>query len=156
MSSGLVFRSENFRNVQPELPELLRRHWAEVALDHDEVPLDPDYLRYYALQDAGSLSTITARVGPGGPLVGYHIMIVSGHLHYRDTLHGVTDVYYLTPEQRKGFNGVRLFKAVDVEAKLLGVKKRVTATKDHMNMGRLLERLGYRLTEHTYTKILEG
>jgi hypothetical protein len=152
---NVVFRPENLRNVQPEMAPLLRAHWEEIALDHDAVPLDPDWPRYMALTDAGCLSMVTARVGPGGPLVGYHVAIIGGHLHYGSTRHGITDVYYLSPEHRKGFTGIRLFKAVDEEMKRLGVTKRITGTKVHLNMGPVLERLGYRLTEHVYTKILE-
>lgn len=152
----VVFQAENFRNIQPELPPLLQAHWEEVALDHDAVPLDPDWQRYYALQDSNSLSCVTARNGEGGPLVGYHIAIVAGHLHYASTKHGITDVYYLKPEYRKGFTGIRLFKAVDEEMKRLGVVKRITGTKVHLDMGPVLKRLGYRETEHVYTKVLEN
>lgn len=153
---NVVFSVEHWRNFQPELRPLLYAHWCEIARDHEAVPLDPDWDRYLAMADAGCLSAVTARLGPGGPLVGYHIAIVSGHLHYGSTLHGITDVYYLAPEHRKGFAGIRLFKAVDTELERIGVVKRITGTKVHLDMGPLLQRLGYRLTEHVYTKILGG
>lgn len=151
-----VFQVENFRHFQPELPPLLRAHWLEVALDHGAVQLDPDWERYFALTDAGALSCVTVREGEGGPLVGYHIAIVSGHLHYKNSKHGITDVYFLSPAYRRGFTGIRLFKAVDAEMTRLGVVKRVTGTKIHLDMGPILERLGYQETEHVYTKILGG
>lgn len=151
----VVFRPENLRNVQPEMAPLLREHWEEIALDHEAVPLDPDWPRYLALNDAGCLSTVTARMGEGGPLVGYHVAIVSGHLHYGSTKHGVTDVYYISPEHRDGFIGLRMFRAVDEEMKRLGVVKRITGTKVALDIGPVLRRLGYRLTEHVYTKVLE-
>lgn len=152
----IVFQAENFRSFQPELAQLVTAHWDEVALDHDTVPLDPDYPRYYALQDAGSLSCVTARQGEGGPLVGYHIALIGGHLHYGSTKHGITDVYYLSPGHRKGFTGVRLFKAVDQEMRRLGVVKLITGTKVHLDIGPILKRLGYRKTEDVYTKVLEN
>lgn len=150
----VVFQVEHFRNVQPELVDIVAVHWREIALDRAAVPLDPDWERYYELADAGKLSVVTAR--ERGRLVGYHIAVVSPHLHYRGTLHGVTDVYFILPEFRKGFTGIRLMKVVDEELKRLGVVKRITGTKRHLDMGRLFERLGYRETERVYTKILEA
>lgn len=152
--SHVTFHVEHFRNAQPELAGLVRDHWDEIALDHEEVPLDVDWKRYYALADAGAISMVVAR--DAGVMVGYHIAMISGHLHYAGTLHGITDVYYLKPSHRKGFTGYRLFKAVNEEMKRLGVKKLVTATKKHLDIGVVLRRLGYRETETTFTKVLES
>lgn len=148
----VTFHVESMRGIHHEMEPLLRAHWEEIALDHHEVPLDPDWARYFELDDKGALSVVTARCE--GKLVGYHIAMITPHLHYRGTLHGITDVYYLAPEHRRGFTGIRMFKAVNDEMKRRGVVKLVTATKMHHDMGRIFERLGYRATERTYTKIV--
>ena len=152
MTASVTFQVERFKDFYTELFPLVCEHWTEIALDHEAVPLEPDWERYVKLDEAGSLSVVTARAG--AELVGYHIAVISGHLHYKGTLHGVTDVYFLKPEHRKGFTGIRLFKTVGAEMKRLGVVKLITGTKVHLDMGRLLERLGYRETERTYTKIV--
>lgn len=147
-----LYAVESFRALQPELVELTRHHWREIALDHDKVPLDPCWERYYDLEDRGVLCVVTAR--EDGRLVGYHITIVSPHLHYGSTLHGITDVYFVLPSHRKGFTGIRLLKEVEAEMKRRGVVKLITGTKRHLDLGVLFERLGYRETERVYTKII--
>jgi hypothetical protein len=149
----VMFQVERLRDMHEEMKPLLEKHWHEIALDHSRVPLDVDWDRYMALDEKESLSVVTAR--EDGVLVGYHVAIISGHLHYKSTLHGVTDVYWIDPSyrQRPGV-GLRLFKAVNEEMKRLGVVKLITGTKVHLDMGRLFQHLGYRETERTFTKIV--
>lgn len=153
MSGPVVFAVERWKHLRDEMLPLLVRHWREVALNHAEVPLDIDEERYAALDEAGGLHIVTARLD--GALIGYHVAIVSTHLHYRSTLHGITDVYYLAPEHREGFTGIRLFKAVEHEMRQLGVRKLFTGTKVHLDMSRLFERLGYTRVEYLYSKLLK-
>jgi L-amino acid N-acyltransferase YncA len=150
--STVTFHVESMRSIHQEMQPLLHDHWNEIALDHHEVPLDPDWHRYFELDDKGSLSVLAAR--SEGELVGYHIAVISPHLHYKGTLHGITDVYYLKPGFRQGFTGIKMFKAVNEEMKRRGVVKLITGTKLHHDMGRIFERLGYRETERVFTKIV--
>jgi hypothetical protein len=124
-------------------------------LDHDAVPLDPDFNAYAALDHVGQLQVITVR--SDGDLVGYHTSIVRPHLHYKGTLHAQVDLYYLHPEFRRGINGLRLFEAAERAWRERGVIKAMTGTKlhDHLNVGRIFERQGWRATEHSYTKVLK-
>lgn len=127
-------------------------HWKEVALNHAEVPLDVAWDRYNALDDAGALHVLTAR--RDGVLVGYHIAIVTAHLHYASTLHGITDVYWIAPAYRTGRTGLRMFQAVERELKKLGVRKLFTATKLHLDQGALFEYMGYKPVERLYAKLI--
>ena len=131
---------------------MFSRHWREIALNHDEVPLDIDWARYADLHEKGALHVVTAR--REGRLIGYHIAIITTHLHYRSTLHGITDVYYIVPECRHGVTGMRLFQAVERELKARGVRKLFTATKLHLDQGPLFERMGYRPVERLYAKLI--
>jgi L-amino acid N-acyltransferase YncA len=148
----ITFQTEKWRDALPEMEPILVKHWREIALGHDKVPLDIARDKYQALCDAGVLHIVTAR--DNGVLVGYHVAIVSGHLHYLSTLHAITDVYFILPGYRRGFTGIRLFKQVEVFMRALGVKKLITATKLHLDMGKILIRLGYTPTETTYTKYI--
>lgn len=148
----ILFQVEKWRDTLPEMEPILVKHWHEIALGHDKVPLDIGRDKYQAMCDAGVLHIVTAR--DDGVLVGYHIAIISGHLHYIGTLHAITDVYFVLPEYRKGFTGIRLFKFVEVVMRSLGVKKLVTGTKLHLDIGRVLQRLGYAATETVYTKYI--
>jgi L-amino acid N-acyltransferase YncA len=149
---GTVYQTEPWSSFKAEARELFQRHWREVALNHAEVPLDIDYARYDALEAAGGLHVLTAR--RGGLLIGYQVTIVSPHLHYRSTLHGITDVYWIAPECRHGVTAMRLFQAAERELKKLGVRKLFTATKLHLDQGPLFERLGYRPVERLYAKLI--
>ena len=150
---SVTYHVEKWAAVLPEMEPILVQHWREIALGHDKVPLDIGRDKYQGMCDAGVLHIVTAR--DEGRLVGYHIAIVSGHLHYMSTLHGVTDVYYLLPEYRRGRTGIRLFQFVEVEMRGLGVKKLYTGCKLHTadgKSGKLFEYLGYTKTEELFTK----
>ena len=147
-----VYAVEPWAAFKAEAAEMFVRHWQEIALNHADVPLDIDHAKYDSLAAAGALHVLTAR--REGRLIGYHVAIVSGHLHYASTLHGITDVYYVAPEFRHGVTGMRMFQAVEREMKAIGVKKLFTATKLHLDQGTLFEHLGYKPVERLYAKII--
>lgn len=151
-SPTTVYQVERWRDIKGEMLPLLKRHWREVALNHESVPLDIDHEQYDALDESGALHILTVR--RGGLLIGYHVAIVTGHLHYKSTLHGITDVYWIAPECRHGVTAMRMFQAVEHELGALGVRKLFTATKLHMDQGPLFERLGYKPVERLYAKLI--
>lgn len=150
--TGTVYAVERWRDLRTEMLPLLVRHWREVALNHADVPLDIDEARYAQLDEAEALHILTVR--RDGLLIGYHVAIVSSHLHYASTLHGITDVYWIAPECRHGVTAMRMFQAVERELKARGVRKLFTATKLHMDQGPLFERLGYKPVERLYAKLI--
>lgn len=127
-------------------------HWEEVAINRDSIKLAPDYQSYEAFADAGALHIVTAR--EAGKIVGYLINIVRPHLHYKNDLHGFADVYYIQPEHRQGWAGVKLFKYAEKTLEARGVKKLFMGTKLHLDMSRLFERMGWHETERLFTKVL--
>lgn len=147
-----TYQVESWLDIQEEMLPLLTRHWHEVALNHAAVPLDIDREQYDNLATVGALHIVTVR--RDAELIGYHVAIISGHLHYKSTLHGITDVYWVAPECRHGVVGLRMLQAVERELKSVGVKKLFTATKIHMDQGRLFEHLGYHAVERLYAKII--
>lgn len=148
----ITFQTESFTACKDEFETLVFAHWDEIALDHSDVPLDIDWALYGALENINRIMFSTVR--DDDKLVGYHLTMVSTHLHYRSTLHGIVDFYYIHPDYRKGFTGIKFLKYVEEELKKLGVKKIITGCKDHHNLSKLLERLGYKLSDHIFTKVL--
>jgi len=151
----VTYSVEKWRDVLPEMEPILVQHWHEIALGHAKVPLDIARDKYQEFCDAGVLHIVTAR--DDGKLIGYHVAIVSGHLHYQGTKHGITDVYFILPEYRTGYVGIRLFRRVEQEMKAMGVVKLVTAAKLHTangRTGRLFEFLGYNAAETVFTKLI--
>ena len=144
---------EEFSRVIDEAKPLLYRHWQEIALDQDAVALEPDWQRYAALEAAGALSIVTARVG--GKLVGYSCMVVQRGLHYRSLLEARMDIFWLAPEYRGRHGGVRLFRAVEKELQRRGVRRVYCGSKLHRDSSRLFAALGYRPIEQWHSKWLE-
>lgn len=148
----LSFQVENYFDVIEEGRPLLLRHWDEIALDKDNVPLDPDWGRYESLERGGALSIVTAR--NNGKLVGYSVMVVQPGLHYRSCLEARMDIFWLAPELRGRMGGVRLFKAVEAELKRRGVKRIYAGSKLHKDSSRLFVALGYKPIEQWFSKWL--
>jgi L-amino acid N-acyltransferase YncA len=149
---NVTYATEQWSDVWREMAPLWEAHWLEVALDHEAVPLAPDIAAYDALEAAGMLNVLVAR--KAGQVIGYHLAIVKPHLHYKNSLHSFTDIYYVAPEHRQGMTGVKLFKEAEKSLAKRGVKKMVSGTKMSLDMGKIFERLGWRETERTYTKCI--
>lgn len=150
--SPVTYAVEPWMEFKREALHLWARHFQEVAIDQAEVPLDIDYNTYDALDAQGMLHVIAAR--SEGEIVGYWLGIVKPHLHNASTLWAFTDVYYIAPEFRLGRTALRLFEFVENSLKARGVVKMTTATKTHLDMSRLFERMGWHRTEITYTKVI--
>lgn len=153
MATHLSFQVEAFSAVQPELLPLFPRHWEELALDKEEVPLDPDWARYAQMEATGAISMVTAR--ENGRLVGYCIMLLGPGLHYRTCYDAKMDIFWIAPEQRgHAMPGLRLFRAVEKELRRRGVQRVYLGSKLHKDVGRLFVALGYHPVETWYSKML--
>ena len=139
------FGWERFHAIAHELPPLFMEHWRELALNQDVIPLDPDWDKYYTMDVAGNLRVMTVRV-PSGQLVGYCFLMVGPHLHYKSTLWGHVDMYWIHPAERQGWLGVRIFKTLIRDARAMGAANLTLATKTHFmdnRVTKLLQRLGF-------------
>jgi GNAT superfamily N-acetyltransferase len=157
----IVYAVEPFDTAFEEAQELLQEHWEEIALNKDTIKLDIDVSRYKELADKGVLHIVTARDGniqksawDPGKLIGYHVGMIVPHLHYKSTLHGITDIFFIHPDYRKGRIGINLFKYVEKSMKERGVVKLMTAVKLHLDVGAIFERLGWTPIERLYSKML--
>ena len=151
----LVFALEPFQKIAHELSPLFLRHWNELAVDRDRVPLDPDWDRYYDLATVGVLQVMTARCG--GVLVGYIFNLIGPHLHYRSTRHVEIDMFWLDPAYRGGLFALRWFRANEAEMKRLGAKKIHARVKNHYMAGRvgsIFRRMGYSPVETNFGKVI--
>lgn len=135
-----------------ELKPLFPAHYAELCVTKD-FPLDPDYEAYERMSKAGLLRCIVCRVD--GALAGYIIFTITPHLHYRTCKTAFEDIYYISPEYRKGRIGIKLFQyAEKVLKEQCGVNRIIMHTKVHLDNSRLFEYLGYKHTDKVYTKLL--
>lgn len=150
----LTFQVETFAAMLPEGRALFPRHYEELALDKEKVPLAVDEERYLWIENQGGLHVCTVRAD--GALVGYFICTLLPHLHYKDAgPMAYTDVYYIAPEHRRGGAGFRLIRCVERTLKMRGVTKIYLSHKRHQDHSALFLKLGYRATDIMYTKLLK-
>lgn len=150
-----MYQTEKFDAISEEVRPLLVRHWREVAKDQDRIKLAVDDERYRQLDEVGMLLLITAR-DEVGVLVGYIAAILSTHLHYAHSVFAMIDVFWLEPEQRRGLNGVLLFRALEDELRKLGVMKVFGQTKvgPRLDISRVYKWLGWMEHEILFSKVL--
>lgn len=151
----IVFAVEPWQAIIPELKEHLYAHWREVALDQDEITLDPDWDAYATMDRQGMVHVVTGR--EEGHLVAYAVVICRRHLHYQQSLSGSVDVYYLAPAHRKGLAGYRLLHFMQQSLRDKGVQRLFSGTKSYkkeLDMSPLFTRLGWRHTEELFTLML--
>ena len=103
-----------------------------------------------AREAAGELMVITLR--DKGRLVGYFVGIVAPGLHYSTCLTLTMDIFWTHPDIRGGFAGVKLFRAVEKEAKRRGVQRMFYGSKLHKDCGSLFRYLGLEPIETYYSK----
>lgn len=150
---NLTFQSERWPEIFDELQRLVPIQWREIALDQQEIPLDPDWQRYAEWDRTGNLAITTVR--DNGVLAGWHISMIGLHPHYQTTLFGMQDLYYVLPEYRRFPTvGMRLFMAMEDAMRKHGVKEIIGNTKAHFDKSPLFERLGWRRTGIIYSKVL--
>lgn len=142
----LKFQWERFASIHEELLPLFKKHYAELALDQDRVPLDPDWEFYFGVDRAGILQILTARAAANDQLAGYIFNLIGSHNHYKSTKWANTDMFYLHPYFRKGWQPVRMFKENLKGLEVFGVEIAMISFKLHFEnarVGKFLSRLGY-------------
>lgn len=143
--------------AQPNLHDLLRAHWDELAVHKEAMPLDPDFERFRQLGDMGLFRVWAAMDGP--TLVGYMGWFIQPHIHYRSTLTAVEDLFLLSASYRRGLTGYRFFATAIDALRELGVKRVVLHTKTHFEqerggLARFFERLGFEHTDDLYSRMI--
>ena len=76
--------------------------------------------------------------------------MVGPHLHYKSTIWGHVDMYWVDPVYRQGWTAMRLFKTLIKDARIMGVVNLTLATKLHFmdnRVTKLLQRLGFQPIE---------
>lgn len=144
----ITWGTETFPAFLEEAKALFPLHWEELALNKDKVPLDPQYEIYLERDKRGEILLIVGR--SSGKLIGYFVGFVAPGLHYRTCLTLTLDIFWVHPEYRGG-QGIKLFKAVEAEARRRGVQRMFVGSKLHKDASWLFERLGYTEVERYYS-----
>lgn len=132
--------------LEPCLAELLAlwpRHWEELALFKDRMPLRPQIQEYIARNQSGMLFLATIRWD--GKMVGYFLCQTAYGFHYGETATGTADIYYIIPEVRERGLFLPLYRCVERELKRRGIQVFYAGWKTHnpLGMDRMLPKLGF-------------
>jgi len=149
---AVKYQQEFLDSVVDDIRPLLESHWEEVALNKEKIKINPDWDTYYALQEQGKLDIFTAR--DEGVLVGYFVVFVSQHIHYKDHLFANNDLIYLAPSHRKGFTGVNLVKFAEACLKEDGVSVLTVNTTNRKPFDNILRYLGFSPSEVLHSKYI--
>jgi GNAT superfamily N-acetyltransferase len=155
------YQIEPILTAWPDIKPLIEAHWEEVALNKDKIKLAINEDYYRKREADGSLVMVTVR-DPNerswyfdpGKLVGYCILLIMPHPHYKNDTMALFDVYYVRPEYRKGRVGLNMFKFVEAKMRERGVVKMIAGNKLHRDIGRLFEHLGWTEIERTFSKYI--
>lgn len=148
----LTAQVESFIEGLDELRPLLDIHYRKLALNQDEVSLNPQYEVYFDKEIKGELLYITLRTA--GRLVGYWIAFIAPGLHYRTCLTAHMDIWNILPECEGGMAPLILMRAVEREYIRRGVNRSFIGEKLHRPSGRLVRAFGYEPVETHYSKWL--
>lgn len=148
----LTCHVESFEERLDELKVLLPDHYRELALNQDQVPLDPQYEIYIDNERKGGLLFVVLR--DAGEMVGYYIGFLAPGLHYKTCLTCITDIFYVKPEKRDGTAGIKMFRFVEKELKRRGVQRWFTGSKVAHDASALFDFLKFERVEIFYSKWL--
>lgn len=150
-----------------EVQPVLEEHWKELARNQDKIALSPDFERYLALEKAGIFRMYIVR-NDDGEMAGYAGFMVMPHLHYKDDLWALADLFFVRPkfrakrklglsykERPKGA-GRTLFEALEDDLRQLSVSViNVTYKLANPAAGNMLKKLGYIHIEAGAAKVLK-
>lgn len=132
-----------------EIMPLAESNRGETGLHHNGLSVDDGL--YLELERNGALRVYTVRIA--GVLVGYSVMFVREHPHYKPNLQATQDALYVDAHHR-GRLGVKLMRYVDEHLSHEGVGTVYRQSNVRRNIGSLLERMGYQPVETVYMRRL--
>lgn len=146
----ISFQSESLIDLQEEISPLLVKHFTEIS-HYPDILLNPDWDRYFALENGGLFKVFTAR--EEGVLIGYNAFFLNTNAHYKDSKQASQDVIFIDPS-RRGF-GKLFIQWCDEQLKEMGIQVVYHHLKAKKNFGPMLETIGYELVDLIYAKRLD-
>ncbi len=151
--SGVTMQKEAFKDCMSESTALLNAHWEECAGWKDKIKLNVDEARYIAAESNGVGHCFTMR--EDGRLIGYMVILLAPHIHYKDDKFAYVDVLFMDKERRKGLSAVKFMKWVESEVKRMGAAVMTYHIKTFHDYPAIFERLGFSKVEVNYAKCLK-
>lgn len=131
---------------------LFSEHWEEVARNKDLMVLNPDAVRYQALEATGAFFGLGAFADDR--LVGYSGNFIGPHLHYSDLRYCNNDVLFVAHAHRASPLGLRLIRETVAEAQRRGARMMLWHGKMDTPLADLLPKLDYQVQDVIYSRQL--
>lgn len=147
----MIYTLETPDTLIKELLPLMQMVWEEVDQRNGDFELDIDMDQYLLLIEAGAYKPYSIRTDDGN-LVGYIGVVVTPSLHCKGRKDATTDVMYIHPKYR-GY-GSNLLTLITDDLKEEGITWFSFITKAWLDEGNLAEKLGFKLYEKVYQRIL--
>lgn len=117
---------------------LIAANWAETGFDFD---LEPNWMGYQALQDAGIVFAVAAF--DGERIVGYSTACVIPHTFNPAVVFCSSDALFVAPEYRKCSAGFKLIRETERIGAARGAKRMTWHTRAGTPLARSFEKRGY-------------
>lgn len=147
------FANESIKEGLPDALELSDQYYDEVKA---YMPFDPDlkFSVYEAADRIGAARMFTMRIGRR--IIGYAVFFVSQMPKSFKTKVAQVDMIFMIKHERRGSLGSEFIRYCDSQLKSEGVQLvyHMTPAKPK-HYGPVLERMGYRMTEHVYARRLD-
>jgi len=155
MGDGISFQREPVHEVWDEALPIMREHYEEVA-KYKDIPLDPNFEAYRHAEENGFFAAFTVRENE--VLVGYNSFLIGPSLHYKGSVQASQDVIYLDPKFRGRMLGLRFMNWCDGVLATMGVQvvyQHVKITREELNYGPMLGRIGYEPMDTIWARRLD-
>lgn len=154
----LSFAWEDLSGIAREILPLFKRHWEELEEDKEGAPFEPDWDGLFACQLQRLLHVLTVR--SDGVLVGYAFLFLQPNVMSVGRYRAFTERFWLDPDFRQGWLGVRLLREPEKKARALGATRLAASptlrfAKDRGSLSKVFERLGYQPEDLVMVKTLE-
>lgn len=144
----MKYAREKAHDVIPELGPLIKKNWREIS-SFPDFEVDPNFDGYRAAEDSGILRVFTDRT-ERGVLVGYSIVYIYPHMHFKNSVQAIQDVLFILPEHRG--HGAWFVKWCDACLFHEGAEVIYRTANVRHNCGSLFRRMGYDLIDQVYAK----
>lgn len=146
----LRFSVEPFRSVWQDVDRIGRQHWAETEGYHSGQVYNPDWNRYFSMDEGGWFFVGMAR-DDEGEMVGYVGVYTMPSMHSQAMI-AMEDFFFLEEAHRKGWNAIRFLRFIENECRRRGCVE--IGFTDKRGKGAILERTGYRKVASQFCKTL--
>lgn len=132
--------------------DLFNEHYEEIALNKRVMKLLPNWDRYFSLEQAGMILCLGAFLGE--ECIGYSINFFTNHMHYKEMFYMQNDLLFVAEEHRKTRVGLDLIRETEKQAFARGAEMMLWHAKENTSLNTLMPRLGYKVQDIIYSKVL--